>query len=105
VRAWSREAHRKCVRPQPANGTGRRSGDPHPGGNAGNPSAPRRGIDPLAPPVTRKSLISVSVFTGVLWIGYAALVVTTGEWVFPATPALCTVWLAFQIHRWRTRLR
>jgi hypothetical protein len=63
------------------------------------------GMEPLAPPVTRKSLISVSVFTGVLWIGYAALGVTTGEWVIPATPALCTAWLAFQVHRWRTRLR
>lgn len=64
------------------------------------------GIDPLShSPVTRKTLIFVSVFTVVLWIGLAGLVITTGGWVFPVTPILCTIWLAFQLHRRRTTLR
>jgi hypothetical protein len=64
------------------------------------------GIDPLPhSPVTRKTLIFVSVFTVVLWIGFAGLVITTGGWVFPLTPILCTIWLAFQLHRRRTTPR
>jgi hypothetical protein len=62
------------------------------------------GIDLPSYPVTRKSLISVAVITGFLWIAVAVLIFI-GKPVFPLLPIATTVWLAFQARRWRTRLR
>jgi hypothetical protein len=62
------------------------------------------GIDLPSYPVTRKSLISVAVITGVLWIVFGVLVFI-GKPVFPLVPIAGTAWLAFQAHRRRTRLR
>lgn len=55
-------------------------------------------------PVTRKSLISAAVITGVLWIIYGvAVVMSRDQFGFPLLPIGGTVWLAFQVHHWRKR--
>lgn len=53
-------------------------------------------------PVTRKSLISAAVITGVLWIIFG-IAISTGQLVFPLLPIAGTVWLVFLVHRWRRR--
>jgi MFS family permease len=58
------------------------------------------GIELPSYPVTRKSLISVGVLTGVLWIAFA-VVALSGRPVFPLVPIACTAWLVFQVRRWR----
>jgi MFS family permease len=50
--------------------------------------------------VTRKSLISVGVLTGVLWVAFA-VVALSGRPVFPLVPIAGTAWLVFQVRRWR----
>lgn len=60
------------------------------------------GIELPSYPVTRKSLISAAVITGVLWIIFG-IAISTGQLVFPLLPIAGTAWLAFQVHRWRRR--
>ena len=62
------------------------------------------GIELSSYPVTRKSLISAAVITGVLWAIYGiAVVMAQDQFVFPLLPIAGTVWLAFQLHHWRKR--
>lgn len=58
------------------------------------------GIELPSYPVTRKSLISMGVLTGVLWIAFA-VVAFSGRPVFPLVAIAATAWLVFQIQRWR----
>lgn len=58
------------------------------------------GIELPSYPVTRKSLISVGVLTGVLWIAFA-VVAFSGRPVFPLVPIAGTAWLVFQGRRWK----
>ena len=60
------------------------------------------GIELPSYPITRKSLISVAVITGVLWIAFA-VVATSGRPVFPLVPIAGTAWLIFQGWRWKQR--
>lgn len=52
-------------------------------------------------PVTRKSLISTAVITGILWILFVFLVVN-GRLTFPLLPVMATIWLAYQWLRRRS---
>lgn len=62
------------------------------------------GIELPSYPVTRKSLISAAVITGALWVIYGvAVVMNQDQFVFPLLPIAGTIWLAFQVHHWRTR--
>lgn len=62
------------------------------------------GIELPAFPVTRKSLISAAVITGVLWVIYGvAVVMNQDQFVFPLLPIAATVWLAFHVHRWNSK--
>ncbi|WP_143111461.1 hypothetical protein [Arthrobacter sp. ov118] len=58
------------------------------------------GIDLPSYPVTRKSLISVGIITGLLW-ALVVVLVAIGRPVIPLLPIACTVWLAVQFRRWR----
>jgi hypothetical protein len=49
--------------------------------------------------VTRKSLISTALVTGLLWLAFAALAFG-GQFIFPLVPIAGTVWLAVQFPRW-----
>lgn len=49
-------------------------------------------------PVTRKSLISTAVLTGILWIVFVFLA-ANGRLTFPLLPVVGTVWLAYQWRR------
>lgn len=60
------------------------------------------GIELPSYPVTRKSLITLTIITGVLWIAFAVLVFS-GRPVFPLVPIAGTAWLVFQGRRWRNR--
>ena len=57
------------------------------------------GVDVPAYAVTRQSVVSTAIITGLLWISFAALAFG-GEFVFPFVPIACTVWLAVQFQRW-----
>jgi hypothetical protein len=58
------------------------------------------GIDLPSYPVTRRSLVSAAVITGVLWVIFG-IALSMGQLVFPLLPIASTVWLAFQVHNWR----
>jgi hypothetical protein len=51
-------------------------------------------------PVTRKTLISNAVITGILWVLFAVLVII-GQPVFPLLAVLSTVWLLYLLLRWK----
>ena len=61
----------------------------------------REGIVLPSDPVTRKSLISATVITGILWIFFVFLVVN-GRLTFPLLPVMATIWLAYQWLRRRS---
>ncbi|WP_461187909.1 hypothetical protein [Arthrobacter sp. Z4-13] len=52
-------------------------------------------------PITRKTLISMTVITAVLWIAFVFLV-AIGRHTFPLLPILGTIWLAYQFCRQRS---
>jgi hypothetical protein len=58
------------------------------------------GIDLPSYPVTRKSLITLGIITGLLW-ALVVVLVAIGRPVIPLLPIACTVWLAVQLRRWR----
>jgi hypothetical protein len=51
--------------------------------------------------VTRKTLISFSVLTCVLWIAFV-VVAFFGKSYVPLAPIACTIWLVVMVRRWRT---
>ncbi|TSE15042.1 hypothetical protein B1A87_003040 [Arthrobacter sp. KBS0703] len=51
-------------------------------------------------PVTRKTLISNAVITGILWALFAVLVII-GQPVFPLLAVASTIWLLYLLLRWR----
>lgn len=59
------------------------------------------GVDLPSYTVTRKTLISFSVLTCLLWIVFAVLAFF-GKYYVPLAPIACTVWLAVMVRRWRT---
>jgi hypothetical protein len=59
------------------------------------------GVDVPTYTVTRKTLISFSVLTCVLWIVFA-IVAFLGKSYNPLAPMACTVWLVIMVRRWRT---
>ncbi|MFC9350454.1 hypothetical protein [Arthrobacter sp. NPDC057013] len=61
------------------------------------------GIDLPSYPVTRKSLIGNAVIVGVVWTAFGFLV-ASGRTAIPLLPIAGTIWLLYQLHRWKTRL-
>jgi hypothetical protein len=59
------------------------------------------GVDVPTYTVTRKTLISFSVLTCVLWIVFA-VVAFLGKWYVPMAPIACIAWLVVMVRRWRT---
>jgi hypothetical protein len=59
------------------------------------------GVDVPTYTVTRKTLISFSVLTCVLWVVFAILGFF-GESYTPLAPIACTIWPAVMVRRWRT---
>jgi hypothetical protein len=59
------------------------------------------GVDVPTYTVTRKTLISFSVLTCVLWVVFAILAFF-GESYTPLAPIACTIWLAVMVGHWRT---
>jgi MFS family permease len=63
------------------------------------------GIDLPSFPVSRKSMIINSALAVVLWIVYAVWLWSSKAPVFPLLPVACTVWVAYEFGRWRSRIR
>ena len=61
------------------------------------------GIDLPSLPVSRKSLITNTVLAVVLWILYAVWLWSSKEPTFPLLPVACTVWVAYEFMRLKSR--
>lgn len=60
----------------------------------------RRGDEPLPQIPTRRSLVAFGVFTVTFW-GFAVwFVSSSGDFMFPLLPILCTIWLVVSIRRY-----
>lgn len=58
------------------------------------------GIDLPSHPVTRKTLVTNVVITGVAWVGYAVFG-ATGRPLSVVLPVACTIWLLYLFRRWK----
>ena len=58
------------------------------------------GIDLPSYPVTRKTLVTTTVITGIAWIAFAVFAVA-GDPLSLVLPIACTVWLAYLLLRWK----
>lgn len=60
----------------------------------------RRGDEPLPQIPTRRSLVAFGIFTAIFWGFVVWFISSSGNFVFPLLPILCTIWLVVSTRRY-----